>query len=435
MVWELTTNGQFPYTLHWEDRKACQSIRAGLRPHQATLVPDQLYSLLHKCWHQNPYERIAFDEVVAEIEVLRQELAPPPMDADESAMYGHLLIDEATSTGMRTLALEPGSKDGEFLMHFMHAAAPVFVTDDCYECRDADKYLKFFSEGEDPVYVPVSDPQTAAYGAGGVQCRREIQPERAVYVPFVPGSDLIPRTVGLVRRRRTEVDLPTAFAKQRRQLYALPTVVNLSDTSKKVRAPRHLPSSPPRSKASDATPPIQRDAYRCTADVLPTGSDRIITHEARRPSNRLADLRRAEVVQQDRLYQNFEGDNIDSGDRAETGDESESPSLLPRQYTNKEIQLPSVRSKAERKYQNNDVSAVVQSAKSKIVDSPGSAEALLSQETLLPDYSNTGSGYENDHVSSDAIAPAERALVRTWIDKNPSREECEVQLKVFFLVV
>lgn len=208
MIWELTTHCQFPYTLLFDDRKNVELIRAGLRLHQASRVPNDLYSLLSDCWIKLPAKRPGFAQIVSLLEGLKVQLTA-----------GVTVPEGYDPVPIASLEAELGKSDGARpVMQFALPAAPVYTP---AEGGEGELFHEVASEGEDPCYVAVNSPFKNDLGAEGPLVRRVVEPAQIVLLP-IGEKDLLPDCVTYVRRQSKK--------KPERLLYSLPPGARKTDS-------------------------------------------------------------------------------------------------------------------------------------------------------------------------------------------------------------
>ena len=67
MVWEITSNGEFPYTDVWDDTDLVHQIEKGLRLRQTPNTPNSLYEFFSTCWNLEPQDRPSYDSIISSL--------------------------------------------------------------------------------------------------------------------------------------------------------------------------------------------------------------------------------------------------------------------------------------------------------------------------------------------------------------------------------
>jgi len=93
MTWELTTHGQFPYTLVWDDKPTIDRVAKGMRLHQAELLPDEFYKLLMKCWATSVDRRPKFGQVAEQLQELSARIAGYEPDRGNFSVIDRSVIE------------------------------------------------------------------------------------------------------------------------------------------------------------------------------------------------------------------------------------------------------------------------------------------------------------------------------------------------------
>jgi len=207
MAWELTTHGQFPYTLIWEDKPTVDLIAQGLRLHQAELIPDDLYQILMKCWNSDIAMRPTFGKIVASLKQLSQKLAS--LQPPDSRKF-EIISRESIEKNLATNGAKPAS------MYFFLPAYPRFVPVPS-NAADNETFLKIMPpDDEDPVFCPKLSPYSQGLQEGGETITEHIREKRNGKAELlrIGNDDLLPPGVFFVRQRSTH--------ESSRPLYNLP---------------------------------------------------------------------------------------------------------------------------------------------------------------------------------------------------------------------
>eukprot|EP00035_Acanthoeca_spectabilis_P025000 m.456359 g.456359 ORF g.456359 m.456359 type:complete len:648 (-) comp21045_c0_seq1:130-2073(-) len=195
MVWELTTHGQFPYTVINADSFVVELVREGLRLHQNAFVPNELYGLLENCWRDDPCDRPDFNAIAKVLQDLTTQLTD--MNGDDNVF---------ASIPFKTIEAECDHKlDRQDLMEFTLPAAPVFT-----ELTDNTSLWERFFEividkNEDSCFMAVSSPFIGNISLKTNIVRKRYEAARIVRLAIGP-EDLLPRSVRYVRRISVNID-------------------------------------------------------------------------------------------------------------------------------------------------------------------------------------------------------------------------------------
>eukprot|EP00040_Diaphanoeca_grandis_P018902 m.99470 g.99470 ORF g.99470 m.99470 type:complete len:801 (-) comp27164_c0_seq2:266-2668(-) len=206
MAWELTTHGQFPYSLVWEDKPTVDLISKGMRLHQAELIPDDLYVILMKCWNVDVTMRPTFGKIVTLLKQLSQKLGEAQPDVRRFDVINRKDIEAIlANNSVKT----PAS------MYFYLPTYPRFVAAPP-STPENEIFLKIMPpEDEDPVFCPKLSPYANDLKNAGESFSEHIREKKSGKgeLLLIGKDDLLPPGVFFVRQRDKEASRP---------LYALP---------------------------------------------------------------------------------------------------------------------------------------------------------------------------------------------------------------------
>mmetsp|Transcript_34918 Transcript_34918/g.91400 ORF Transcript_34918/g.91400 Transcript_34918/m.91400 type:complete len:685 (+) Transcript_34918:266-2320(+) len=194
MVWELTTHGQFPYTLVDDDVDAIELVQEGLRLHQNPMVPNELYGLLQACWHPEPEFRPRFARVGEIIQGLTARLT----NRDGAVVAGD--IDDWDAVSFQALDLELVAPEvTPTMMEFQLPECPVYGELEEGTPIDDRFYAISIDENEDSCFIAVKSPYVGDVRVSTKIVKRTTSPARVVHIPIDP-DDLLPGSARYVRR-------------------------------------------------------------------------------------------------------------------------------------------------------------------------------------------------------------------------------------------
>eukprot|EP00062_Callorhinchus_milii_P014320 gi/632963423/ref/XP_007897871.1/ PREDICTED: proto-oncogene tyrosine-protein kinase ROS [Callorhinchus milii] len=210
LLWEIATLGQQPYQTY-SNLEVLHFVRSGGRLETPSNCPDDVYSLMLKCWHREPKKRPSFRYIQDKLEQLRKS----PL------VCSHIVSDEdSRPQGIINLAFENAeedhgdhpdcaslsilttvtNKDG---LHYM--MLPSANTSDDLEYQDLANHLRLTSEdSEAKIYKEVQD-DTPMYSTCDHKMPADVMsPGSANYAIITVFNGDCTSLIGDTRRRSTE---------------------------------------------------------------------------------------------------------------------------------------------------------------------------------------------------------------------------------------
>eukprot|EP00039_Didymoeca_costata_P007537 m.100906 g.100906 ORF g.100906 m.100906 type:complete len:704 (-) comp13729_c0_seq3:1962-4073(-) len=199
MVWELTTCGQFPYTVYWEDMITVKLIVQGLRLHQAEMVPNALYDLLKSCWEATPEARPSFSSIVDKLANMERSLTA--VTGSHPAEFRTLSQEETHRVQSQNVSGN-GTDSGDCYALYASPSLPIFVpVRDPGSVELKKLYRQYIRPKETPSYFPATSPYLADIDPNvrdPVLCAREDRRQQVSLLAIGP-RDLIPLELPLLK--------------------------------------------------------------------------------------------------------------------------------------------------------------------------------------------------------------------------------------------